>query len=102
MEGVWTLGRFVVDKRIIPSPSEVLLRHEVPYDSVVSGTAMFFVLTAPIVGVAVAPQIVVSGATKDDIRTLLAVKCVATAAPRGRPRTFRPLPRVDLPARRRA
>jgi hypothetical protein len=53
MEGVRTLERFVVDKRIIPSPSEVLLRHEVPYDSVVSGTAMFFVLAAPIVGVAV-------------------------------------------------
>jgi hypothetical protein len=60
-EGVRTLGRFVVGKRIIPSPSEVLFGHKVSPNIIVSGAAVVFVLARPVVGLAVI-NLVVAGA----------------------------------------
>jgi len=80
MEGVRTLGRFVVAKIIIPSPSEVLFGHKVSDNVIVSGAAVVFVLAKPVVVIAVS-NIVVARAAVYRIGTDAAAEFIIPAAP---------------------
>jgi hypothetical protein len=60
-EGIGALARFVVCYRIAAPPAVVLLRHQVPYDKIITGAAVVFILAKPVVALLVG-DIVVSRA----------------------------------------